>query len=106
MILGLASGIGLPEVAALTVLYTVVLEVGVSRLLIRLGVDWGKPLDPRVLWTTTREAMAMVGAIFIIIFASTALTNFMVTARGAEEARRSGRRITSSRRSCSCSRST
>lgn len=80
VILALASGIGLPEVAALTVLYTVILEVGVSRLLVKLGVGWGKPLDPRVLWTTTREAMAMVGAIFIIIFASTALTNFMVTA--------------------------
>ncbi len=80
VIIGLASGIGLPEVAALTVLYTVLLEVGFSRLLTRLGVAWGKPLDPRVLWTTTREAMAMVGAIFIIIFASTALTNFMVTA--------------------------
>jgi len=80
VILALASGIGLPEVAALTVLYTVVLEVGVARVLGKLGVDWGTPLDPRVLWTTTREAMAMVGAIFIIIFASTALTNFMVTA--------------------------
>jgi tripartite ATP-independent transporter DctM subunit len=79
VILGLISGFGLPEVAALTVLYTIVLEVGISRLL--GGVGWGKPLDPRVLWTTTREAMAMVGAIFIIIFASTALTNFMVTAQ-------------------------
>jgi tripartite ATP-independent transporter DctM subunit len=81
VILGLASGIGLPEVAALTVVYVVVLEVGVARLLVLLGVtSWGKALDPKVLWTTTREAMAMVGAIFIIIFASTALTNFMVTA--------------------------
>jgi C4-dicarboxylate transporter DctM subunit len=71
---------GLPEIAALTVLYTVVLEVGGSRLLRALGVPWGKPLDPRVLWGVSREAMAMVGAIFIIIFASTALTNFMVTA--------------------------
>jgi C4-dicarboxylate transporter DctM subunit len=80
VILGLASGIGLPEVAALTVVYTVLLEVGFSRLMNLVGIGWGKPLDPRVLWTTTREAMAMVGAIFIIIFASTALTNFMVTA--------------------------
>jgi tripartite ATP-independent transporter DctM subunit len=80
VIAGLASGIDLPGVAALTVVYVVVLEVGVSRLLVMLGVKWGKPLDPRLLWTTTREAMAMVGAIFIIIFASTALTNFMVTA--------------------------
>ncbi len=80
VILGLASGIGLPEVAALTVLYVVILEVGISRLFSMLDVGWGKPLDPKVLWTTTREAMAMVGAIFIIIFASTALTNYMVTA--------------------------
>jgi len=80
VIAGLASGIDLPGVAALTVVYVVVLEVGVSRLLVMFGVKWGRPLDPRVLWTTTREAMAMVGAIFIIIFASTALTNFMVTA--------------------------
>ena len=80
VILALASGVGLPEVAALTVLYTVILEVFVSRLLVKAKVGWGRPLDPRVLWTTTREAMAMVGAIFIIIFASTALTNFMVTA--------------------------
>jgi C4-dicarboxylate transporter, DctM subunit len=80
VIIGLAIGFDLPQVAALTVVYTIVLEVGVSRLLGRLGVAWGKPLDPRVLWTTSREAMAMVGAIFIIIFASTALTNFMVTA--------------------------
>jgi tripartite ATP-independent transporter DctM subunit len=80
VIIALASGFGLPEVAALTVLYTIVLEAGLSRLFVKLGTGWGKPLDPRVLWTTTREAMAMVGAIFIIIFASTALTNFMVTA--------------------------
>ena len=80
VIIGLGIGFDLPQVAALTVVYTIALEVGVSRLLGKLGVAWGKPLDPRVLWTTSREAMAMVGAIFIIIFASTALTNFMVTA--------------------------
>ncbi|HMG53679.1 MAG TPA: TRAP transporter large permease, partial [Kofleriaceae bacterium] len=79
VIIGLAVGFDLPQVAALTVVYVIVLELGVSRLLGRLGVGWGKPLDPRVLWTVSREAMAMVGAIFIIIFASTALTNFMVT---------------------------
>jgi tripartite ATP-independent transporter DctM subunit len=80
VIIGLAVGFGLPEVAALTVVYTVVLEIGGARVLSRLGVGWGKPLEARVLWTTSREAMAMVGAIFIIIFASTALTNYMVTA--------------------------
>jgi C4-dicarboxylate transporter DctM subunit len=80
VIIGLGIGFDLPQVAALTVVYTIVLEVGVSRLLGKLGVAWGKPLDPRLLWTTSREAMAMVGAIFIIIFASVTLTNFMVTA--------------------------
>jgi tripartite ATP-independent transporter DctM subunit len=80
VIIGLGIGFDLPQVAALTVVYTIVLELGVSRLLGRLGVRWGTPLAPRVLWTTSREAMAMVGAIFIIIFASTALTNYMVTA--------------------------
>jgi len=80
VIIGLAIGFDLPQVAALTVVYTIVLDVFASRLLTRLGVRWGKPLAPRVLWGVSREAMAMVGAIFIIIFASTALTNFMVTA--------------------------
>ncbi len=77
VILGLVVvGFGLPEIAALTVVYVVALEVGISRLVPK----WGKPLDPRVLWRTSREAIAMVGAIFIIIFASTALTDFMVNA--------------------------
>ena len=80
VIIGLGIGFDLPQVAALTVVYTIVLELGVSRLLGRLGVPWSNPLEPRVLWATSREAMAMVGAIFIIIFASTTLTNFMVTA--------------------------
>jgi len=57
--------------------YTVVLEVGISRLI----PGWGKPLPPKVLWTTSREGLAMIGAIFIIIFASTAMTNFLVTAK-------------------------
>ena len=77
VIIGLVVvGFGLPEISALTVVYTVFLEIVVSRLI----PGWGKPLAPRVLWTTSREAVAMVGAIFIIIFASTALTDFMVNA--------------------------
>jgi tripartite ATP-independent transporter DctM subunit len=77
VIIGLVVfGFGLPEIAALTVVYTLALELGVSRII----PGWGKPLAPRVLWTTSREAVAMVGAIFIIIFASTALTDFMVNA--------------------------
>ena len=77
VIIGLTVfGFSLPEIAALTVVYTVVLELGVARVV----PGWGKPLSPSVLWTTSREAIAMVGAIFIIIFASTALTDFMVNA--------------------------
>ncbi len=49
--------------------YVIILEVFALRM-----------IDARKLWTTGREAMAMVGAILIIIFSSTALTNFMVTA--------------------------
>jgi tripartite ATP-independent transporter DctM subunit len=69
VILGLASGFGLPEIASLTVFYVVVLEVFVFR-----------TVGARVLWAVSYEAMAMIGAIFIIIFASTAFTDFMVNA--------------------------
>jgi C4-dicarboxylate transporter, DctM subunit len=69
VILGLASGFGLPEIASLTVFYVVVLEVFVFR-----------TVGARVLWAVSYEAMAMIGAIFVIIFASTALTDFMVNA--------------------------
>lgn len=69
VILGLASGFGLPEIAALTVVYVFILEVGVFR---TIGL--------RVLWGISFEAMAMIGAIFVIIFASTAFTDFMINA--------------------------
>ncbi|HSK01135.1 MAG TPA: TRAP transporter large permease [Kofleriaceae bacterium] len=69
VILGLASGFGLPEIASLTVLYVVILEVAVFR-----------TVGARVLWAVSYEAMAMIGAIFVIIFASTAFTDFMVNA--------------------------
>src|SRR5262245_44048655 len=69
VILGLASGFGLPEIAALTVVYVVVLEVAIFR-----------TLNPKMLWAISYEAMAIIGAIFIIIFASTAFTDFMVNA--------------------------
>ncbi|HWU90124.1 MAG TPA: TRAP transporter large permease [Kofleriaceae bacterium] len=69
VILGLASGFGLPEIASITVLYVVILEVVVFR-----------SVGARVLWAVSYEALAMIGAIFIIIFASTALTDFMVNA--------------------------
>jgi tripartite ATP-independent transporter DctM subunit len=81
VIAGLATGYQLSEVAALTVLYALVLELGVSRLLVKLRVPWGGTLDLKVLWSMSREAMAMIGAIFIIIYASQVLTNYMVTAQ-------------------------
>jgi C4-dicarboxylate transporter, DctM subunit len=65
---GLAVGIRLPSVAALTVVYVIVLETLVLRM-----------IKPKTMWRVSRESMALVGAIFIIIFASTALTNYMVT---------------------------
>ncbi len=68
VIMGLAAGFGLPEIASLTVIYVIVLEMFILRM-----------VKPKVLWTISREAMAMVGAIFIIIFASTIFTNYLVT---------------------------
>jgi C4-dicarboxylate transporter, DctM subunit len=65
---GLAAGIRLPHVASLTVVYVVLLETVVLRM-----IHW------KTMWRVSRESMALVGAIFIIIFASTAVTNYMVT---------------------------
>ncbi len=69
VIAGLASGFGLAEIAAITVLYVAILEIGIYRM-----------LSPKQMWTISFEAMAMIGAIFMIIFASTAFTDFMVNA--------------------------
>jgi C4-dicarboxylate transporter, DctM subunit len=69
VILGLASGFGPPEIAALTVLYVVILELGIYRM-----------ISLRALWNLSGEMMAMIGAIFAIIFASTAFTDFLVQA--------------------------
>jgi C4-dicarboxylate transporter DctM subunit len=70
---GLGVGFGLPDVAALTVVYVIVLETFILKM-----IKW------RTMWKVSRESMALVGAIFIIIFASTALTNYMVTAKVPE----------------------
>jgi len=69
VIAGLASGFGLAEIAAITVLYVAILEIAVFR-----------ALKPKQVWGISFEAMAMIGAIFMIIFASTAFTDFMVNA--------------------------
>ena len=69
VILGLAKGFGLPEIAALTVVYVLILEVGIYRMIKLKGM-----------WAISYEAMAMIGAIFLIILCSTALTDFIVNA--------------------------
>jgi TRAP-type C4-dicarboxylate transport system permease large subunit len=101
---GLAVGIPLPSVAALTVAYVVLLETGVLArapftAFLFVGALFGGGVRAifsaprrarekvpgqigwRMLWATSYEAMAMVGAIFIIIFASTIFTNYLVTAK-------------------------
>ncbi|MBA3462202.1 MAG: TRAP transporter large permease [Deltaproteobacteria bacterium] len=69
VILGLATGFGLPEIAALTVVYVVLLELVIYRM-----------IKLKHLWSISSEAMAMIGAIFLIILCSTALTDFIVNA--------------------------
>jgi C4-dicarboxylate transporter, DctM subunit len=69
VIFGLAMGFGLPEIASLTVVYVVTLEVVALRM-----------IKPKQLWMISREAMTMVGAIFVIILTSTVFTNYLVTA--------------------------
>ncbi|MDX2090377.1 MAG: TRAP transporter large permease [Kofleriaceae bacterium] len=70
VLLLLAKGIyGPQEVAALTVVYVMVLEFWVFR-----------TLTLKMVWAISWEAMAMIGAIFMIILASTAFTNFAVDA--------------------------
>lgn len=70
VIMALVTGtFDLPEIAALTVVYVVILEVAVFR-----------TIGAKQLWGISYEAMAMIGAIFLIILASTALTDFIVNA--------------------------
>jgi hypothetical protein len=66
---GIALGIGdISQIASLTVLYLLIIEMGVYR-----------DLKPRMLWAITKESMALIGAIFIIIYSATAVTNYLVT---------------------------
>jgi len=70
----IASGFGLYEVAALTVAYVVLLEVVIT-----------KQLPARALWALSRESLALIGAIFMIILCSTAFTNYIVTEQVPEQ---------------------
>lgn len=66
---GIAFGVGdISQIASLTVLYLLVVEMGIYR-----------DLKPKMLWAITRESMALIGAIFIIIYSATAVTNYLVT---------------------------
>lgn len=70
MIVSLQLGLVIPEAAAVTALYVVILETLVYR-------DVRLRALPRI----SREAMQLVGAIFILIVAATALTDYFVYAR-------------------------
>lgn len=65
----LANGVTIPEVASLACIYIMLVEVVLF-----------KDVAPKQLMALVRDSMALVGAIFIIIFAASALTNFFVTA--------------------------
>ncbi len=70
IIAALAMGLGgIAEIASLTVLYLIFIEMVVFR-----------DITPRTLWNIGKESLALVGAIFIIVFASSAVTNYLVTA--------------------------
>lgn len=70
ILVGIAKGIGdISQIASLTVLYLLVVEMVIYR-----------DLKPKMLWDITRESMALIGAIFIIVYAATAVTNYLVTA--------------------------
>ena len=74
VIAAIVMGVTIAEAAALTVVYVFVLEVLVF-----------KDLDVRKLPGIIRESMALVGAIFIIILAASAFTNWLTTARIPQE---------------------
>ena len=59
----------LSQIASLTVFYLIIVEMVIFR-----------DLKPKMLWGITKESMALIGAIFIIIYSATALTNYLVTA--------------------------
>ena len=65
----LAIGFAPPEVAALMVVYVVALETLVLR-----QIKW------HALWRLSHESLALVGALFIIIFAASCFTDYLVVA--------------------------
>ena len=69
MVALMVFGLQIPEAAAFTCLYVVLLETVIYR-------DFKLKMFPRLV----RESMRLVGAIFILIFAATALSNYFVSA--------------------------
>ena len=69
MVILLGFGLTIPEASVVTVLYVILLETLVYR-------DITLPMVPRV----CKEALQLVGAIFILIVAATALTDYFVYA--------------------------
>ncbi len=66
----LAKGLGgIAEIASVTVIYLIIVEMLLYR-----------DIRPATLWHIGKESMALIGAIFIIVFASSAVTNYLVTA--------------------------
>ena len=68
----LASGKvgGVPQVAVVTVVYIIVVEMFIYR-----------DIKLKVLWDVSGESLALTGTIFLVIFASSAFTSFMVNAQ-------------------------
>jgi C4-dicarboxylate transporter DctM subunit len=69
MIVLLSLGLSIPEASVVTVLYVFILEMGVYR-----------DISPRMIPRICKEALQLVGAIFILIVAATALTDYFVYA--------------------------
>jgi len=69
IIIGLVSGLQIPQLASLCVLYVLLLEMVVYR-----------DLAPAKLWKVVRASMALSGAIFAIVLCAQAFTNYLVTA--------------------------
>ena len=65
----LQLGLSIPEASVVTVLYVVILEMGVYR-----------DITPRMIPRVCKESLQLVGAIFILIVAATALTDYFVYA--------------------------
>ncbi len=74
VILGIVNGVTIPQAAALTVAYVFVIEF-----------FFYKDLTLAKLPNILRESMALVGAIFIIVFAATGFSNWLVTAEVPQE---------------------